>query len=136
MERIERARRGGRLGGRHGGANDDVALVEGDAQRRDLVLAQLVLVGERLELPLLDEAALGGLLEQALGRRQIVQMRVSQWDRPLSFSRGAAPSQARRPRRGAWPAIAGRPLFATYRTAWRACPFPNIAFLRFPNNGS
>jgi hypothetical protein len=33
-----------------------------------------VLVGQRLELPLLDETALGGLLEQALGRRQVVQM--------------------------------------------------------------
>ncbi|HSX21658.1 MAG TPA: hypothetical protein VLE97_02660, partial [Gaiellaceae bacterium] len=34
----------------------------------------LVLVGERLELLLLDEAALGGLLEQALRRREVMQM--------------------------------------------------------------
>jgi hypothetical protein len=33
-----------------------------------------VLVGQRLELPLLDETALGGLLEQALDRREVVQM--------------------------------------------------------------
>jgi len=38
-----------------------------------------VLVGERRQLLLLDEAALGGLLEQALGRRQVMQMyRVAQ----------------------------------------------------------
>jgi hypothetical protein len=43
-----------------------------------------VLVGEGLELLLLDETALGGLLDEALGRRQIVQMRVSQWNLPLS----------------------------------------------------
>src|ERR1700745_4332573 len=48
------------------GADDDVALVELGVERRELVLGQLVLVGERLELPLLDEAAVGGLLDQAL----------------------------------------------------------------------
>jgi hypothetical protein len=38
-----------------------------------------VLVGERLELLLFDEAALGGLLDEALGRRQVMQMnRVAQ----------------------------------------------------------
>jgi hypothetical protein len=38
-----------------------------------------VLVRQRLDVPLVDEAALGGLLEQALGRRQVVQMdRVGQ----------------------------------------------------------
>jgi hypothetical protein len=57
---------------------------------RDLLLGQLVLVGEGLELLLLDEAALGGLLDQALGRRQIVQMRLSQWNLPLSVV-GTAP---------------------------------------------
>jgi hypothetical protein len=44
-----------------------------------------VLVGERVELLLLDEAALGGLLEQALGRRQVMQMnRLAQLDPFLS----------------------------------------------------
>jgi hypothetical protein len=43
-------------------------------QRADLVLVQLVLVGERLQLALVNVAALGGLLDQALGRRQIVQV--------------------------------------------------------------
>jgi hypothetical protein len=43
-------------------------------QRRQLVLGELVLVGERLELLLLDEAALGGLLDQALGGSEVVQM--------------------------------------------------------------
>jgi hypothetical protein len=33
-----------------------------------------VLVGERLDLLLVDEAALGGLLEQALGGAEVVQM--------------------------------------------------------------
>jgi hypothetical protein len=83
------------------GAHDDVALVERGAQCGELVLAQLVLVRERLELALLDEAALGGLLEQALGRRQIVQMnRFAQWD-SFFLGRGAAPS----PPRVAWPAV-------------------------------
>ena len=69
---------GGLLGGLL--AHDDVALLERGAQAGEVVLAELVLVGERLELLLLDEAALGGLLEQALGRREIVQVhRVAQW---------------------------------------------------------
>jgi hypothetical protein len=39
-----------------------------------------VLVREGLELLLLDETALGGLLDQALGRRKIVQVnRVAQF---------------------------------------------------------
>ena len=60
-------------------AHDDVALFERGAQRGEVVLGQLVLVGERLDVLLLDEAALGGLLEQALGRREIVQVnRVAQ----------------------------------------------------------
>jgi hypothetical protein len=38
-----------------------------------------VLVGESLNVLFLDEAALGGLLEQALDRREVVQMnRVAQ----------------------------------------------------------
>ena len=66
---------GGRTG-LHGErcAHDHVALLEGGAERGHLVVGKLVLVGQRLELLLLDETALGGLLEQALGRRQVVQM--------------------------------------------------------------
>jgi hypothetical protein len=56
------------------GAHEHVALFERGAQRGKLVFLELVLVGERLELLLLDEAALGGLLEQALRRREVVQM--------------------------------------------------------------
>jgi hypothetical protein len=77
LKRVERAgdrsRRDARLRGLLG-ADDDVALLECSPERRDLVVGQLVLVGERDELLLLDEAALGGLLEQALGRREVVQM--------------------------------------------------------------
>jgi hypothetical protein len=99
LERVERARGGSRRLDRRGRADDDVALVECGDQGGELVLGELVLVGERLELALLDEAALGGLLEQALGRRQIVQMnRVAQWN-PLPGVRGPRPSRARRPRR-------------------------------------
>jgi hypothetical protein len=66
-------------GGRRLGAHDDVALLERGAQRRDVLLGELVLVGEGLELLLLDETALGGLLDKALGRRQVMQMnRVAQ----------------------------------------------------------
>jgi hypothetical protein len=47
-----------------------------------------VLVGKRRELLLVDEAALGGLLDQALGRREVVQMnRVAQLN---PFRRGGA----------------------------------------------
>jgi hypothetical protein len=95
LERVERPRRRGRrLGRRDGGADDDVALVERGIERGELVLGQLVLVGERLELPLLDEAAVGGLLDQALGRRQIMQMRVSQRNLPLSSVVGPRRSRA------------------------------------------
>jgi len=49
-----------------------------------------VLVGERLQLALVDMAALRGLLDQALGRREIMQMNcVVQWN-PL-LSRGPLP---------------------------------------------
>jgi hypothetical protein len=47
-----------------------------------------VLVGKRRELLLVDEAALGGLLDEALGRREVVQVnRVAQWN---PFRRGGA----------------------------------------------
>jgi hypothetical protein len=60
-------------------AYDDVALFERGAETGDVVLGQLVLVGESLNVLLLDETALGGLLEQALDRREVVQMnRVAQ----------------------------------------------------------
>jgi hypothetical protein len=40
-----------------------------------------VLVSEGLELLLLDETALSGLLEQALGGRKVMQMyRLAQWN--------------------------------------------------------
>jgi hypothetical protein len=55
-------------------AHDDVALLERDAESRDVVFGQLVFVRQRLDVLLLDEAALGGLLEQTLGRREVVQM--------------------------------------------------------------
>ena len=58
------------------------------AQRRELVLAELVFVGKRRELLLVDESALGGLLDEALGRREVVQVnRVAQWN---PFRRGGA----------------------------------------------
>jgi hypothetical protein len=60
-------------------AYDDVALFERGAETGDVVLGQLVLVGESLNVLLLDETALGCLLEQALDRREVVQMnRVAQ----------------------------------------------------------
>jgi hypothetical protein len=60
-------------------AYDDIALFERGAETGDVVLGQLVLVGESLNVLLLDETALGGLLEQALDRREVVQMnRVAQ----------------------------------------------------------
>jgi hypothetical protein len=112
LERVERARRRRRrLRRRDGGADDDVALVERGVQRGELVIGQLVLVRERLELPLLDEAAVGGLLDQALGRRQIMQMRVSQWNLPLSSVVGlTALGPLRAPTRVLARQIAGRPL--------------------------
>jgi hypothetical protein len=104
LQRVEGARRGGRrLGGGDGGADDDVALVERDAQRRDLVLGQLVLVGEGLQVALVDETALGGLLEQAIGRRQIVQVRVSQWNQLFLFRMEPRRTGPARPRRGPCP---------------------------------
>jgi hypothetical protein len=47
-----------------------------------------VLIGKRDELLLVDEAALGGLLDEALGRCEVVQVnRVAQWN---PFRRGGA----------------------------------------------
>jgi hypothetical protein len=49
-----------------------------------------VLVGERLDVLLLDETALGGLLEQSLDRREVMQMnRLVQCVVP--FPRGGLP---------------------------------------------
>jgi hypothetical protein len=83
LERVERARdRRGRDRTRLLGrlvAHDDVALLERGAKADEVVLGQLVLVGEGLNVLLLDETALGGLLEQALDRREVVQVnRVAQ----------------------------------------------------------
>jgi hypothetical protein len=86
LERVERARwrrRGLLLGSRC--AHDDVALFERGAQGCELLVLELVLVRQRFDLLLLDETALGGLLEQALGRRQVMQMnRLAQFD-PFRF---------------------------------------------------
>jgi len=83
LQRVEGARDGrgcdlpslfGRLVAHH-----DIALLERAAKAGEVVLGQLVLVGERLNFLLLDETALGGLLEQSLDRREVVQMnRVAQ----------------------------------------------------------
>ena len=75
LERVERAGRGrhGALGGLLG-AHDDVALLERGAEAGEVVLAQLMLVRKRLDVLLLDETALGGLLEQALDGGEIVQV--------------------------------------------------------------
>jgi len=79
------------------------------AQRHDLELRQVVVVRERLQLLLLDEAALGGLLDQALGRRKVVQMnRLAQLN-PFRSWAGPAAGLLRRPVRGS-PATPGRPL--------------------------
>jgi hypothetical protein len=100
LERVERARRRGcclLLG--DSGAHHDVALFERGAQGRELLFLELVLVRQRLDLLLLDEAALGGLLEQALGRRQIMQVnRVAQLN-PFRFVVG--PLSCRPASRGA-----------------------------------
>ena len=82
------------------GAHDHVALLEGVAQRGQLVVGELVLVGQRLELLLLDEAALGGLLEQALGRGQVVQVNgLAQLNPFLLGGRADREPRPRRPRR-------------------------------------
>ena len=84
LQRVERARdRRGRDRPRLLGrlvAHDHVALFERGAKAGEVVLGQLVLVGQRLDVLLLDEAALGGLLEQTLDRREVVQVnRVAQF---------------------------------------------------------
>jgi hypothetical protein len=94
LQRVERARdRRGRDRTRLLGrlvAHDDVALFERGAQAGEVVLGQLVLVGESLDVLFLDETALGGLLEQALDRREVVQVnRVAQCVVP--FARGGLP---------------------------------------------
>jgi hypothetical protein len=78
LQRVERAGHGrsrdrARLLGRLV-AHDHVALLERGTQTSDVVLGQLVLVGECLNVLLLDETALGGLLEQALDGREVVQV--------------------------------------------------------------
>jgi hypothetical protein len=55
-------------------AHDDVALLERDPKAGQVVLGQLMLVRQSLNVLLLDETALGGLLEQALDRGEIVQV--------------------------------------------------------------
>jgi hypothetical protein len=98
LERVQRAPRRGDGAGlrRLLGAHDDVALFERGLQRLELFLGELVLVREGLELLLLDEAALGGLLDQALGRRKIVQVnRVAQFK---SLSVVVGPNAVRPPR--------------------------------------
>jgi hypothetical protein len=113
LEGIEGAAGRGRQGaGLRGGvgAHDDVALIERGPQRGEIVLAELVLVGKRRELLLIDEAALGGLLDEALGRREVVQVnRVAQWN---PFRRGgAACGVASSASDGAeLPAMVGRPM--------------------------
>jgi hypothetical protein len=100
------------LGHGGSGAHDDVALLERAAQRRKLVVGELVLVGQRLDLLLVDEAALGGLLEQALGRREVVQVdRVAQLNPfPLGVgrvgSRGlTAPARGKKPAMCRWASL-------------------------------
>jgi hypothetical protein len=108
-------------------AYDDVALFERGAETGDVVLGQLVLVGESLNVLLLDETALGGLLEQALNRREVVQMnRVAQC---CSFRSWWA-AGFRRPG-----GLMGNPRGAatrmSYRTALHRSPFPNSVFFYF-----
>jgi hypothetical protein len=55
-------------------AHDDVALFERQPERRNVVLGQLVLVRQRRDVLLLDESALGGLLEQTLDGGEVVQV--------------------------------------------------------------
>ena len=114
------------------GANDDVALLERGAQRRQLVLGELVLVREGLELLFLDETALCGLLDEALGRREVVQVnRVAQLN-PFRFRCGAGLGIPASGESGCAAGTARRPIpVLTYRTPSRESPFPNIAFLRF-----
>ena len=119
--------------GRRLGAHDDVALLERGAESRHVVLGELVLVGERLELLLLDEAALGGLLDQALGRREVMQMnRVAQLNPFLRYGRPAAAAWRFRCA-GPGPRFPVASLLLSYRTTSRPSPFQNIANLRFPN---
>jgi hypothetical protein len=61
-----------------------------------------VLVRQRFDLLLLDETALGGLLEQALGRREVMQMnRLAQlnpfrlWAGPLGTASSGTAARSR-----------------------------------------
>jgi hypothetical protein len=66
-----------------------------------------VLVRERLQLALVDEAALGSLLDQALGRRQIVQVnRLVQLNPFLRSCRAASWTAAPGGRRAGSPRLA------------------------------
>jgi len=107
LERVQRAAaRGGERGPRRSdlGAHDHVALLERGPQRGDVVLGELVLVGECLEVLFLDEAALRGLFDQALGRRQVMQMnRVVQLNPSLGRGEAAGRRPPRRPGAGANP---------------------------------
>jgi hypothetical protein len=68
-----------------------------------------VLVGERLQLLLLDVTAVRGLLDEALGRRQIVQMnRVVQFNPFLGRGGAAGQRPPRRAQAREEPAISGR----------------------------
>jgi hypothetical protein len=137
LQRIERARdRRSRDGAsllRSLLAHDDVALLERDAKAGEVVLGQLVLVRQSLDVLLLDESALGGLLEQALDRREVMQVnRVAQcrsfrsWWAAGFFS---APGGVRASPRGAATHV-------IYRTALHRSPFPNRVFFLFPNKVS
>ena len=131
---VRRSKRRATHGSGRLGAHDDVALFERGAQGSHVVLGELVLVGERFELLLLDEAALGGLLDQALGRRQVMQVnRVAQLNPFLG--RGGAARAAASSASGAreCPRSCRIALCLIYRTACLGSPFPNIANLRFSN---
>ena len=92
-------------------AHDHVALVERGAQGSHVVLGELVLVGERLELLLFDETAIGGLLDEALGRREVVQVNgVAQLNPSLGRNGAAGRRPPRRPVRGGRPTISDRPI--------------------------
>jgi hypothetical protein len=115
-------------------AHDDVALLERGAQAGEVVLGQLMLVGEDLQLLLLDEAALGGLLEQALGRGEVMQMnRLVQWS-PFPSCRAAEGCGPVDCRCAVVVTATIRLAVPIYRTPEPPRPFLGIANLRFPNS--
>jgi hypothetical protein len=79
-EELQRVERAARLSGHDrprlllGLAHDDIALLERGAESRDVVLGQLVFVRQSLDVLLLDESALSGLLEQTVGGGEVVQV--------------------------------------------------------------